>query len=238
MLAVVAENGPQGGRFEFTHDTRLQHTALIELHNSLKLISGSVPHGMVVFFSSYQYMGAVLAKWKSMNILNDLESCKTLFIEPRLAVDAERVWISYSERAIADDGKGAMLFCVMGGKLSEGINFSDRLARCVVVIGMPYPDGRDPVLQEKLKFATVVEGDEKAGTRLYEAMCMRTVNQCIGRSIRHINDYAAVVLLDCRYSHPRVTTQLPGWLGSEIQPCSAFKDVVVKLKSFFLLRNV
>ena len=237
VLALASGCGPQGGKFEFTHDTRMQCTTLNELHNSLKLISGNVPHGMVVFFSSYQYMGAVLSIWRSTNILNDLEVNKSLFIEPRLAVDAERVWISYSERAIANHGKGAMLFCVMGGKLSEGINFSDKLARCVVVIGMPYPDGRDPVLQEKLKFATVVEGDDNAGKRLYESMCMRTVNQCIGRSIRHINDYAAVVLLDCRYSHPRVTTQLPMWLSGEVQSCTTFKEVVSKLKEFFLTRT-
>ena len=43
-----------------------------------------------------------------------------------------------------------MLFCVMGGKLSEGINFSDDLARAVVVVGMPFPDGRDPILQVNL----------------------------------------------------------------------------------------
>ena len=130
-------------------------------------------------------------------------------MEPREALDSESIWLEYSKRAVADGGNGAMLLCVMGGKLSEGINFSDKLARCVVVIGMPYTDGRDAVLREKLKFANVIENDEKAGSRLYEAMCMRTVNQCIGRSIRHVNDYAAVLLSDRRYSQQRITSQLP-----------------------------
>ena len=49
-----------------------------------------------------------------------------------------------------------MLWCVMGGKLSEGINFSDHLARCVVVVGMPFPDGRDPVLQVSIYMCVCV----------------------------------------------------------------------------------
>jgi chromosome transmission fidelity protein 1 len=112
--------------------------------------------------------------------------------------------------------EGAILFSVMGGKLSEGINFSDHLARCVIVVGMPYPDKRDIVFQEKLKFADSLENklnllpnfmnkeSLKASDRFYDAVCMKSVNQSIGRSIRHVNDFAAIILLDSRYLRPRI----------------------------------
>ena len=233
VLSLVASCGPKGNNLEFTHDTRLQANSLSELHCALKEINKVVPNGVVVFFASYQYMGSVIAKWKALGVYGELESGRPLYTEPRHASDADNVWVEYSKKAVAEGGPGAMLFCVMGGKLSEGINFSDKLARCVVVIGMPYPDGRDTVLREKLKFANIIENDEKAGNRLYEAMCMRTVNQCIGRSIRHVNDYAAIVLLDTRYSQQRVNAQLPIWLNSDVAHCTSFSSATFKLRTFF-----
>ena len=119
-----------------------------------------------------------MARWTVSGQLDALarSTGKKVLIEPRQAVESERVWQLYSDHVSGGAGSGggggggssssssrcvnnnssvtsssgAMLFCVMGGKLSEGINFSDDLARAVVVVGMPFPDGRDPILQVNL----------------------------------------------------------------------------------------
>jgi len=41
---------------------------------------------------------------------------------------------------------------VIGGKLSEGINFSDELARTLIVVGLPYPNSQSIEIQEKMKY--------------------------------------------------------------------------------------
>lgn len=59
---------------------------------------------------------------------------------------------------------------------------------------MPYPNPYDPELLERQRFAVAqAGGDEQAGREYYERLCMRAVNQCIGRAIRHKDDYAAIV---------------------------------------------
>ena len=62
------------------------------------------------------------------------------------------------------------------------------------MVGMPYPNPHDPELLERQRFAVAqANGQEQAGRDYYERLCMRAVNQCIGRAIRHKDDYASIV---------------------------------------------
>lgn len=45
---------------------------------------------------------------------------------------------------IKEKKRSALLVSVMGGRLSEGINFADELARAIIVLGLPYPNLKAP----------------------------------------------------------------------------------------------
>ena len=60
----------------------------------------------------------------------------------------------------------------------------------------------------------------RAGREYYSSICMRAVNQSIGRSIRHAGDYASILLVDERYQDEQVKRdnvlkQLVGWWVSD-----------------------
>lgn len=132
-------------------------------------------------------------------------------------------------------GRGGLLFSVMGGRLSEGVNFADKLARAIIVVGMPFPNKKDTELQERIKHYSKINGDS-ASREYLENLCMRSVNQTVGRAIRHANDYAAIVLLDERYGQGRIRSKLPTWMHPSIQPISGASDfpfAFAKVVQFF-----
>jgi chromosome transmission fidelity protein 1 len=65
-----------------------------------------------------------------------------------------------------------------------------------------------------------VGGGAGAGRAHYEALCMRAVNQSIGRAIRHARDYAAIILADARWTKPAaeggVAGKLPAWIAQSL----------------------
>lgn len=86
-----------------------------------------------------------------------------------------------------------MLFAVVGAKLSEGLNFTDDLARAVIIVGLPFANLASAELRERMNYVNRLEqqrgqgpkktGVKDAGTELYENMCMNAVNQSIGTDI-------------------------------------------------------
>lgn len=46
---------------------------------------------------------------------------------------------------------------------------------------------------------------------------MKAVNQSIGRAVRHINDYATILLLDERYDRPKIKSAIPDFIRSSLK---------------------
>lgn len=55
---------------------------------------------------------------------------------------------------------------------------------------------------------------------------------CTGRAIRNSQDWAAIILLDARYTQQSKKSQLPKWLGSNVQSPATFGGLLQGLVAF------
>lgn len=231
--------GPTNQKLDFRHTSRTANVVCDELGRAILQVCMKVPSGMVVFLPSYSYETHLVRRWKATGIWQDFLQQKSVYREPKSSQQVEAVLDAYSRDA---QSKGAILLSVVGGKMSEGINFANDMARCVMVVGLPYPDITDPELKEKM-----ANMDQNAshfncattGQAYYHNLCMRAVNQSVGRAIRHADDYAAIILADARYAtDQRVWMGLPTWLRRDVcQSSKTFKAVGLSLDCFFGLKH-
>ncbi|KAG7393612.1 ATP-dependent DNA helicase chl1 [Phytophthora pseudosyringae] len=180
LLGFSLASGPSQKHLEFTYSRRGHVAALDELGRILLNLARIVPGGVVVFFPSYRFEENAVRRWQATKQYEQIEAKKAIFSEPKKSDELAEVLTQYSGACSrgSRNGGGAILLSVVGGKMSEGINFSDELARCVVMVGMPYPNARDAELVEKMAFL-----DKKSpgsGRQFYESLCMKAVNQSIG----------------------------------------------------------
>ncbi|CAO1612759.1 unnamed protein product [Sympodiomycopsis kandeliae] len=229
LYCSVIPSGPRGSQFDFTFDKRGDSKILDDLGNALSNFTALIPHGIVVFLPSYKFLDDVVNHWKANGTWTRLSSRKKIFLEPRKTSEVDQVLQSYSLAIHQDSSSGALLLAVVGAKLSEGINFSDRLARAVIMVGMPYPNSKSVELTERMKHLGPVAGKE-----LYTTICMKAVNQSIGRAIRHQNDFAALLLVDYRYARKEIVNRLPGWIKDHVHvQGNGFGTVMKELGAFF-----
>ncbi|MCJ1358116.1 MAG: ATP-dependent DNA helicase chl1 [Icmadophila ericetorum] len=223
LLVRAVVRGPRNIEFEFTFEKRNLSVTIDELGRCIEQLSQVIPDGLVIFFPSYAYLQQCTTRWKvnsgqSICIWDQISATKKMFSETKDGPGVDDVLQEYS--ATIETGNGALLLSVVGGKMSEGINFSDKLGRGIIIVGMPFPNIQSAEWKAKLSYiekSTVGRGGsiadgKKAARDFYENACMRAVNQSIGRAIRHRNDYACILMLDQRYDTQRIKTKLPGWI--------------------------
>jgi chromosome transmission fidelity protein 1 len=248
LKVFSVESGPSGLPLDFTYQSRENPKLLLELGNAILNACQVVPGGIVCFFPSYDYQHLVYTHWERSGTLIQIGRKKRIFQELKRAGFADKVLEEYSrcvhKNVLSSAGSltGAILFCVVGGKMSEGINFSDDLGRMIIMVGMPYPNIKSPELQEKMTYLNAnFERDSQGrqpGQVHYENICMKAVNQSIGRAIRHRGDYAVIWLLDRRYSAGNVTSKLPKWISNCLHRAEKYGQVLNNIAQFFAKHKV
>ena len=94
---------------------------------------------MLVFFPSYGLLEQCFELWEHNKILPEILSYKQVFKEPKDPKEYQIVIQAYYEAIFKDVCAGAILMGVCRGRISEGLDFSDNAARCVLLVGIPYP---------------------------------------------------------------------------------------------------
>ena len=151
-------------------------------------ICNSFPKNTMVFFPSFNIMSML----KSNGDFKNINRC--LYVEEQ-AMSQSALMDLVSEFKEQGNDDGAALFSVMGGRISEGMDFPAEQLEIAVIIGIPYPKptARQRGLQHyyEMKF-------RKGWEYTVEAPTARKLLQSIGRLIRDENDRGVAVILDRR----------------------------------------
>ncbi len=152
---------------------------------------------------------------------------KPLLFESKSQREMAAVFGEYSRRA---KEVGAILCCVLKGKVAEGIDLAQELCRGLIVIGVPFSPVQCPRIEQKKAFLLSEGRDPQAW---YTAQAMRAVCQAMGRAVRNKNDFGAIILADHRYARADLLARLPTWAQNSLKQWDSVMDMRISLTEFF-----
>lgn len=193
-------------RFEIRNDP----SVVRNYGNLLIEFSKLTPDGLVVFFPSYLYMESIISQWQQMGILDEVWKFKLILVETPDSQETSLALETY--RTACSNGRGAVMFCVARGKVSEGIDFDHHFGRTVLMIGVPFQYTESRILKARLEFLRENYHIKENDFLSFDAM--RHAAQCLGRVLRGKEDYGIMVLADRRFARKR--GQLPKWIDQAI----------------------
>uniref|UniRef100_F1KSR4 Fanconi anemia group J protein n=1 Tax=Ascaris suum TaxID=6253 RepID=F1KSR4_ASCSU len=245
IFAAVIPSGPTGYPLCGTYRNINSDDRFVrEISLLLKSVCEIVPKGVLCFLASYRLLDQIYEFMETAGILRQIQTIKRVLCEPRRSSQMNEIMAQYEE-AITNSARygpqctGALMFAVFRGKVSEGIDFADDRARCVVSVGIPFPNAMDEQVSEKKKFnddnckkMRILTGDE-----WYTMQAYRALNQALGRCLRHRSDWGAILMVDERLlqrrSNPNAT-KVSKWIREQLRPLSGYKHFVEELQQFVI----
>uniref|UniRef100_A0A0R3RQJ4 Helicase ATP-binding domain-containing protein n=1 Tax=Elaeophora elaphi TaxID=1147741 RepID=A0A0R3RQJ4_9BILA len=243
IFAAVIPSGPSGEKLCGTYRIINRDNRFIrEISLILSHVCKIVPKGVLCFFSSYRVLDQIYESMETMGILRQIQNIKLVLKEPRRSSLMNTVMMQY-ENAIVnplDFGSqctGALMMAVFRGKVSEGIDFADDRARCVVAVGIPFPNAMDEHVVEKKKYnddyctkLRILSGDE-----WYTMQAYRALNQALGRCLRHRSDWGSILMLDERLLPTRTNPnakKVSRWIREQLRPLTSYEHFLSELTNF------
>jgi len=163
---------------------------ITRMQNHVTNICNTFPKNTMVFFPSFNVMSMFRNHVDLDNINRGI-----YFEEQEMSQTALMELVSDFKERGNQNGDGATLFSVIGGRISEGMDFPAEQLEIAVIVGIPYPKptARQRGLQRyyDMKFS-------KGWEYTVEAPTARKLLQSIGRLIRDENDRGVAVILDRR----------------------------------------
>lgn len=154
----------------------------------------------MVYFPSYDYMNTVVKEFLRLAP----KHIKAVAQKSGMSVEARAKFLSFFENAT--DGETLVGFCVLGGVFSEGIDLPDKMLIGAVLVGIGLP-GISSELNILRDYYDKTREDGHGFAYLYPAMIK--IQQAAGRVIRSDSDRGVVVLIDERYSDPKIQRLFP-----------------------------
>lgn len=212
---------------------------LRSLGKTILEFSKVVPDGLLVFFPSYSVMNICMNFWRNNDIWSLINEQKQIFEEPRQG--PKEVFLAtmkgYYAAINEPNSSGAIFMAVMRGKVSEGLDFADMYGRGVIITGIPFAPYKDPKIILKKKYLDESRRLDKemiSGQEWYRMTASRAINQAIGRVIRHINDYGAILFCDNRFHEPSNQKNISGWVSSHVKKkYQPFDEMIRDLQQFY-----
>jgi len=203
-----------------------------------------------------EYKSVFSEEKNSANFQNTIsrfrEANGTLKIVKPLSAAAKQVKAMFKRKKTSDNensttnspyftSKGGLLLAVCRGRASEGIDFSDNNARCVITLGIPYPNVQD----EEVCFKRNYNNEQNKripqimnGSDWYDSQAYRALNQALGRCIRHKNDWGALIIVEERIvnnmNDKNFNNKISLWIKQRLFISRKYDDTMNALEKFVI----
>ncbi len=162
-------------------------------------ISEANEGNMGVFFTSYNLMNTTLSH---------IDTDRRMIVEERKSRRSDVI-------ENLNTSNHNVLFGVMGGKFSEGMDYPNNLLTCVVTVGLPYATWS--IYQQALINYYDYQFHGRGRMYAYVTPAIFRLIQACGRVQRSATDKGCIVILDERVTRPNIKQLLPSYYQKEMK---------------------